>query len=81
VGDEVGVSQTQLALILEALDDAAYYRETRSRVLDSSVKRAARHGVPAESGGGADAHRLKAQAYRGLAADLEAKASQTKGPA
>ena len=80
MGDGVKLSQAELALILEALDDAAYYRETRSRVLESSVRRASRRGAPvtADSGGGTDANRLKAHAYGALAVNLKAAARRLK---
>jgi hypothetical protein len=73
VGAVVELSEAELALILESLDDAAYYRETRSRVLESSVRRASGRGVPTateSSGGGAGEHRAKARAYGALAARL-----------
>ena len=39
------ITESDLALILEALDDAAFYRDTRARALKSAVKKetAARH--------------------------------------
>jgi hypothetical protein len=64
------VSEDDLALILEALEDAAYYRDTRSRVLDSAVRRHARHSPPAPRSDD-DQHRVKARAYNALALKLK----------
>jgi hypothetical protein len=64
------VSDAELALIVEALEDAAYYRDTRSRVLDSAVRRQARRSSPAIRSG-TDEHREKARAYNALAARLK----------
>jgi hypothetical protein len=70
---EVEVSREELALILEALEDAAFYRDTRSRVLDSAVKRQRRRtAAPADPARGAgEVHRLKARAYHDLAVKLQ----------
>lgn len=55
-----------MALLVEALQDAAFYRDARSRVLRSAVRR---RGV-AEPGSG-DEHRAKARAYEVLALRLK----------
>jgi hypothetical protein len=74
----VEIGGTDLALILEALDDAAFYRDARSHVLKSAVKRGSRRS-PASStsppivdseGGAADVHRRQSQAYTALAIKL-----------
>ena len=58
------IAGDELGLVLDALDDAAYYRETRSRVLESAVKRRGRETEAS------DLHRRKAQAYSALAIKL-----------
>jgi hypothetical protein len=58
------ITPQELALILEALDDAAYYRETRSRVLETAVRRRGRESDAS------DVHRRQAQAYSALAVKL-----------
>lgn len=74
----VEITEADLALILEALDDAAFYRDARSHVLKSAVKRGSRRSpvssesaAPADSEGPAgDVHRRQSQAYSALAARL-----------
>jgi hypothetical protein len=71
----VEISRSELELILEALDDAAFYRETRSRVLQSAARKLSRRSAiaPAGADGPSDAegHRRKSQAYGALAAKLK----------
>ena len=71
----VEITKSELGLILEALDDAAFYRETRSRVLQSAARKMTRRSPVASSGGAgtsdAEGHRLKSQAYGALAARLK----------
>ena len=65
------ISQEQLTLILEALQDAAFYRDSRSRVLKSAVNKTIRRtNAMVPHGGGADIHREKALAYHALADKL-----------
>jgi hypothetical protein len=64
------VSEDDLALIIEALEDAAFYRDTRSRVLESAVRRHTRHSPPAPRSDD-DQHRDKARAYNALALRLK----------
>jgi len=64
MADRVEIGGQKLALVLEALDDAAYYRETRSRVLEGAVRRRGRESDASE------AHRHKAKAYSMLAIKL-----------
>jgi len=64
--ERVEIAREELALVLEALDDAAYYRETRSRVIESAVRRRGRESDASEF------HRHKAQAYSALAIKLRA---------
>jgi len=61
----VEVTAEELALLVEALQDAAFYRDTRSHVLRSAVRK--RGGAPQ----GRDEHRAKARAYQALAARLK----------
>lgn len=69
----------ELALVLEALEDAAFYRDARSRVLQSATRKrrrlAASPATP-ELEGSADAerHKRKAQAYGALAIKLKQQA-------
>ncbi|HET7419609.1 MAG TPA: hypothetical protein VFL27_04445 [Candidatus Dormibacteraeota bacterium] len=67
------VSDDELTLILEALEDAAVYRDARSRVLDSAVRRQARRkGAPPTARPAEDASREQARAYLDLALKLKA---------
>jgi len=62
----VELTAEDVALLVEALQDAAFYRDTRSHVLRSAVRR--RGGAPE----GRDEHRAKARAYEALALRLKA---------
>ena len=67
----VELDDADVALILEALEDAAVYRDARSRVLDMAVRRQGRRGsAPAATGGGIEAHHDKSIAYAALARRL-----------
>ena len=46
------ITDEELALILEALDDAAFYRDSRSHVLRSAKRRTLRSHSPAIDGEG-----------------------------
>jgi len=61
----VEVTTEEVALLVEALQDAAFYRDTRSHVLRSAVRK--RGGTPE----GRDEHRAKARAYEALALRLK----------
>ncbi len=61
----VELTAEELALLVEALQDAAFYRDTRSHVLRSAVRK--RGGAPE----GRDEHRAKARAYQALALRLK----------
>lgn len=74
------VSDADLALILEALEDAAFYRDTRSRVLGSAVRRNARRSLPTPKLQN-DEHREKARAYNTLAARLRSELRRRDAPA
>lgn len=65
-----GVTDDQLSLILDALEDAAFYRDTRSRVLDSAVRRVSRRPISALRSEN-DEHREKARAYTALSTKLK----------
>jgi hypothetical protein len=64
----VELTEEELALILEALGDATFYRDTRARVLQMAVRRAARRGPGA--GSDREDHQAKARAYEALAIKL-----------
>jgi len=69
--EPVALTQDELALILEALEDAAFYRETRSRVLDSAVRRNRRSPASGvERGNDVALHKRQAQAYGALSLKL-----------
>jgi hypothetical protein len=73
---KVQLTDGDLALVLEALDDAAYFREARSRVVKAAVKRrmqrfgSARVGTEGAPSGAVD--RDKAKAFQALAIKLRA---------
>jgi hypothetical protein len=66
------LSDPEVALLIEALEDAAYYRDTRSRVLDSAVRRHQRRSSPSagQRTSDQDVHQEKARAYSALAVRL-----------
>jgi hypothetical protein len=66
--EPVEITNEELALILDALGDATFYRDTRARVLEMAVRRAARRGPAAESD--REDHQAKARAYEALAIKL-----------
>lgn len=63
---QVELTTAELALVVEALEDATFYRESRSRMLKSAVRRSGR-GVEPTS----DVHRPRAEAMRELALPLK----------
>jgi len=65
LGKAVELTAEEVALLVEALQDAAFYRDTRSHVLRSAVRK--RGGAPEER----DEHRAKARAYEALALRLK----------
>ncbi|TMD35037.1 MAG: hypothetical protein E6I95_04525 [Chloroflexi bacterium] len=76
--DRAQITYEELALILEALDDAAFYRDSRSHVLRSAKRRTLRSHSPAidGEGGGPDVHQSKAKAYAALAIELRNKSKE-----
>ena len=73
--DRPSITDEELALILEALDDASFYRDSRSHVLRSAKRRnlRARSTTIDAEGGGPDVHQRKAKAYAALALKLRNK--------
>lgn len=69
----VELSDEELTLLLDALEEAAFFRDARSRVVDSAVRRQARRrdpaGVPSRSETG-DEHRDRMAAYQALRSKL-----------
>jgi len=66
----IELTHAELALMLDALDDASLCRDTRSRVLKSAIKRGNRRSQAITSGAESpdgDDHRGKSQAYAALA--------------
>ena len=76
--DRAQIPDEELALILEALDDAAFYRDSRSHVLRSAKRRTLRSHSPAidGEGGGPDVHRSKAKADAALEIELRNKSKE-----
>jgi len=78
VTKRVELSDEELTLLLDALEEAAFFRDARSRVIDSAVRRQARRrdpaGVPSQSETG-DEHRDRMAAYQALRTKLR-KAGQ-----
>jgi hypothetical protein len=73
VAKRIELSDAELALLLDSLEEAAFFRDARSRVVDSAVRRQARRrdpaGVPSRSDSG-DEHRDRMAAYQALRAKL-----------
>ncbi len=79
----VEITPAELALILDALEDASFYRDTRSRVLKSAVRKSSRRSLPMSGSMGSSTdpegstepedHRAKALAYAALATQLVAR--------
>lgn len=72
-------------MVLEALDDAAFYRDARSRVLQSAARRN-RRSSPTRVGAGdpevgrdMELHKRKAQAYAALAIKLKQRSPAPGG--
>ena len=67
------INRDELELILEALDDASFYRDARSHVLKSAAKRACLRSAHIPETDSGDLHRVKADAYRALAVKLRSQ--------
>jgi len=66
------LNEDDLALIVEALEEAAMWQDARSRVIDTAARRSARRypGRAADPGASREADRQKAKQYAELAARL-----------
>lgn len=72
--DRIEITQEEAQLIVEALQDAMFYRDARAHVSGRMVRRAQSRGArTAHSGSAGDEHRAKAQSYAALAAGLRLK--------
>lgn len=72
MNEEIQISRSDLALILEALEEAAFFQDARSRVVDTAARRS-RRKFPSrlpEPGGDQEAGRRKAREYVALAERL-----------
>jgi hypothetical protein len=70
----VDISDSDLALIIAALEEAAMFHDARSRVVDTAARRSARRfpGRAGDPGASRDMDRRKALDYAALAARLKA---------
>jgi hypothetical protein len=71
----IELSQDEVALLLQALEDAVAYRDARSHVVQSAVRRRERRAGGSsrlESDAGAD-HRDRVRAYEALALKLRTR--------
>lgn len=68
----IELTEAEVALLLEALEEAAFFRDARSNVVRSAVRRRDRRFAPAEAGAGeaGEEHRRKARAYADVALKL-----------
>ena len=72
------ISESDLAMIIDALEEAAMFHDARSRVIDTAARRSARRfpGRAREPGASREADRQKAMGYAALAARLRARRSE-----
>ena len=72
------VSDSDLALIIQALEEAAMWQDARSRVIDTASRRSARRypGRAVDPGAARESDRQKAREYAALATRLKARASE-----
>lgn len=72
------IPDSDIALIIEALEAAAMWHDARSRVIDTAARRSARRypGRAVDSGAGRQADRQKANDYAELAARLKKRRSE-----
>jgi hypothetical protein len=68
------ISDSDLALIIQALEEAAMWHDARSRVVDTAARRSARRfpGRAIDPGTSREVDREKARDYAALAAKLKA---------
>jgi len=66
------LSDSEIALIVQALEEAAMWQDARSRVIDTAARRSSRRypGRAVEPGASREADRKKAKDYAELAARL-----------
>jgi hypothetical protein len=66
------IEPSDLALIIEALEEAAMFHDARSRVIDTAARKSARRfpGRAVDPGASREADRNKAKEYAELAAKL-----------
>jgi hypothetical protein len=67
----VELSDEEIGLIVGALEEAAFFRDARSRVVASAVRKQSRRAGTTPSAGGGDEHQRKAQEYQALASKLK----------
>lgn len=69
----VEIDDTDVALIIEALEAASMWHDARSRVIDTAARRSARRypGRAVDPGAGREADRQKAKEYAELADRLK----------
>ena len=68
------LSERELALIIEALEEAAFFRDARSRVVQGAVRRSARRGFrPTDESAAAADHQEKRRAFQELADKLKVR--------
>lgn len=73
MSEPVDITRADLALLVEALEDAAFFRDARSRVLQTAHRRAKREPLaPSAGNDDREADRRKVEAYLALAAKLKA---------
>ncbi len=72
------IDDSDLALIIEALEEAAMFHDARSRVIDTAGRRSARRfpGRAIDPGASREADRQKAKDYAALAAKLKVRRSE-----
>jgi hypothetical protein len=72
----VELSDEEVALIVGALEEAAFFRDARSRVVASAVRKQSRRAGTSAPADGGEEHRRKAHDYQALASKLK----KTHGP-
>jgi hypothetical protein len=73
LSEPADITRADLALLVQALEDAAFFREARSRVLQTAHRRAKREPLgPSAGSDDREADRRKVEAYLALALKLKA---------
>ncbi len=65
------LSPAEVVLVIEALEEAAFFRDARSRVVRSAVRRSERRRGESPRPDDDDDHRAKARAFQELAVELK----------